>query len=183
MNGDNFKSNFMKFLTFLFCIFFSFSYSQSFIIGDSQSFYLSQNSKFATLYKPLAKSGIGVAELIQMLKNSPVDYEAKNIFISIGVNDDYNDRGINTLIQNLDNVFPNSYFFVIQGSFGWGNVMNINSQSKRYIDYYNTFRKAKIFVIQQSVGYGDPHFNKPEYRAISNFIDYIIYKNSEREKK
>ncbi len=173
----------MKFFVFIFLFFFNFLFCQSFIIGDSQTFFLAKHSKYAKLYQPLVKSGIGVTELISMLKNTPVDYEVKNIFISIGVNDDYNDKGIYLLIEQLDFVFPNSYFFVVQGSYGWGNVMNVNPQSKRYVDYYNKFRRAKIFVIEQTIGFGDPHFDKSEYPVISNFIDYIIYRNWKREQE
>ncbi|CAM3260831.1 hypothetical protein [Elizabethkingia anophelis] len=154
----------------------------SYIIGDSQSFLLAKNSVQTKILPSLAKSGIGVAELNVMLEKSSVHNEAKNVFISIGVNDNYLDRGLNLLIRNLDRVFPNSYFYLIKGSYGWGNVQDINNQSSRYLEYYNTFRKLKIFVIEKDVGYGDPHHNKQAYAQIGDFIDYIVWKNYTREK-
>lgn len=154
--------------------------SQSYIIGDSQSFLLAKNSVQTKILPSLAKSGIGVAELNVMLSKSQVHKEAKNIFISIGVNDNYFDRGISILIRNLDRIFPNSYFYLIRGSYGWGNVQDITNQTPRYLEYYNTFRKLKIFVIEKDVGYGDPHYNKQAYAQIGDFIDYIVWKNYTR---
>ncbi|OPC06789.1 hypothetical protein BAY01_18365 [Elizabethkingia miricola] len=156
---------------------------QSYIIGDSQSFLLAKNSVQTKILPSLAKSGIGVAELNVMLGKSPVHKEAQNVFISIGVNDNYFDRGLNLLIRNLDRVFPNSYFYLIKGSYGWGNVQDVNNQSLRYLEYYNTFRKLKIFVIEKDVGYGDPHQNKAAYAQIGDFIDYIVWKNYTRDHK
>lgn len=118
------------FLSFFFLLIFSFA---NLLLLEIPKHFLAKHSKYAKLYQPWVKSGIGVTELISMLKNTPVDSEVKNIFISIGVNDDYNDKGIYLLIEQLDFVFPNSYFFVVQGSYGWGNVMNVNPQSKRYV--------------------------------------------------
>jgi len=152
----------------------------SYIIGDSQSFLLAKNSVQTKILPSLAKSGIGVTELNAMLGRSPVHKEAKNIFISIGVNDNYYDKGISILIRNLDRIFPNSYFYLIRGSYGWGNVQDITNQTPRYLEYYNTFRKLKIFVIEKDVGYGDPHQNKAAYAQIGDFIDYIVWKNYTR---
>lgn len=155
----------------------------SYIIGDSQSFLLAKNSVQTKILPSLAKSGIGVAELNVMLEKSSVHKEAKNVFISIGVNDNYFDRGLNLLIRNLDRVFPNSFFYLIKGSYGWGNVQEISNQSPRYLEYYNTFRKLKIFVIEKDVGYGDPHQNKAAYAQIGDFVDYIVWKNYTRDQK
>lgn len=155
-------------------VFCSMSFSQSYIIGDPQSFLLAKNSVQKKILPSLAKSGIGVAELNVMLGKSTVHKEAQNVFISIGVNDNYFDRGLNLLIRNLDRVFPNSYFYLIKGSYGWGNVQDVNNQSPRYLEYYNIFRKLKIFVIEKDVGYGDPHQNKAAYAQIGDFIDYIV---------
>lgn len=167
------------FLLHLNCILIN---GQSYIIGDSQSFLLAKNSVQTKILPSLAKSGIGVAELNVMLEKSSVHNEAKNVFISIGVNDNYYDRGISILILNLDRIFPNSYFYLIRGSYGWGNVQDITNKTPRYLEYYNTFRKFKIFVIEKDVGYGDPHHNKHAYTQIGDFIDYIVWKNYTREK-
>ncbi|UTG66785.1 hypothetical protein J2O02_18350 (plasmid) [Elizabethkingia anophelis] len=170
----------LRIISFLFISLFS---AQSYVIGDSQSFLLAENSVHTKIFPTLSKVGIGVSELNQMLEQSPVHEEVKNIFISIGVNDNYFDKGINKLITNLERVFPNSYLFAIKGSYGWGNVKNVNTQTPRYIEYYNKFKKVKIYVIEKDVGYGDPHQNKAAYAQIGDFIDYIVWKNHMREKK
>jgi hypothetical protein len=58
-------------------------------------------------------------------------------------------------------------------------VQDITNQTPRYLEYYNTFRKLKIFVIEKDVGYRDPHHNKQAYAQI-DFIDYIVWKNYTR---
>ncbi|MDV4099085.1 hypothetical protein CMT22_17825 [Elizabethkingia anophelis] len=170
----------LSIINFLFIGLFS---AQSYVIGDSQSFLLAENSVHTKIFPSLAKVGIGVSELNQMLEQSPVHEEVKNIFISIGVNDNYFDKGINKLIANLERVFPNSYLFAIKGSYGWGNVQGVNTQTPRYIEYYKKFKNSRIYVIQKDVGFGDPHNNKWEYKQIGDFIDYIVWKNHMREKE
>ncbi len=169
------------FLLFFFLTITFWKSQYSYIIGDSQSLYISKYSKHAQLLKPLYKIGIGVKELNSMLLKSPIYNDTKNVFVSIGVNDSYYDLGISSLIYNLKNVFPNSHIFFFFFSFGWGNVSNISNDTERYIQYYNQFRKYNIYVLDQDIGFGDPHYDKWEYKEIGNYIDYIIYINWKRE--
>lgn len=168
-------------IIFLFCAFSS--RAQNYIIGDSQSYFISKRTHYAKLLPALVKSGIGVSELIQMAQSVKEDPNAKTLFLSIGVNDSYVDRGINQLIKILNSKFPNAQIIVVQGSYAWGNLDDITPTSSKYVGYYNTFRKAGIFVIDISIGYGDPHSDRYEYEKIAGFIDYIIYKNWKRDQK
>ena len=172
----------MKYIFFI--SFFLFSYffkPQSVIIGDSQSFLLAKHSKHAQIFNKFSKSGIGVKELTDMLNNSNIYPDIKNVFVSIGVNDSYVDFGVSKLIFSLKHIFPNSYLFFIRGSYGWGKVQNIDNGSKRDVDFYNQFRKYRIYVLDQDIGFGDPHSDKWQYKEIGNYIDYIIYLNWKRE--
>lgn len=172
-----------QFFFFLFFTSFILQYKSqiSYIIGDSQSFVIGTKSKNAELYKPLCKSGIGVQQLNVMLQNYEGNPNVENVFVTIGVNDNYYDKGLGRLVNNLESKFPNAYVFFVKGSYGWGNVNSINAQSTRFKNYYTTIRKYGIYVLDQSIGYGDPHHDKWEYREIGDFIDYIIYFNWKRQ--
>ncbi|MRM84283.1 hypothetical protein [Riemerella anatipestifer] len=157
---------------FLFLSFFA--KGQSFIIGDSQSFYLARNSKKAKIYPRLAKVGIGILELIKMVEREDENREIENIFISIGVNDGYVDKGISSLITVLQRKFPNSDLFVIKGSYGWGNVPANKIYNQRYLQYYEKFKNSGVGVLYGNIGMGDPHLDKSEYKKLSQNIDCII---------
>lgn len=162
---------------FLTLFFLSSASAQSYIIGDSQTFFLSKNTQYANIYPNLAKSGIGLMELNQMLDNILPDTSVQNIFISIGVNDSYNDKGIKNFTRNLYSKFPNAYFFIIKGSFGWGNVPNISSSNLKFINYYKTFSHNGVFPINGNIGNGDPHSQKIQYQILGKKIDCIILKS------
>ena len=163
------KKNFFS----LFLFFFSFFYSQYYIIGDSQSFFIAKNCK-AKIYPSLAKKGIGLRELQKMVETTKKDNDIKVIFITIGVNDSYKDYGIRKLIQILYEKFPNAYLFAIQGSYHWGNVQISRELAIRYIHYYKTFESCGVYVLEQNIGSGDPHINKNEYSKIGENINYIL---------
>lgn len=150
-------------------------FSQNYIVGDSQSFYIAKHSQKAKILKPLAKVGIGVAELNKFVQSFSGDETAKNIFISIGVNDGYFDKGIKSLIQNFKSKFPNANLFVVRGSYGWGNVQGATNNSKQFLNYYNLFKKEGVFVFGSDIGNGDPHTDKYEYWKLAVNIDCIIY--------
>jgi hypothetical protein len=157
--------------------FFSFSnlFSQFYIIGDSQSFQLEKVSN-AIIYPGLAKSGIGIKELISMVNNVKQNQNARAIFITIGVNDSYYDFGIKDLLVLLEDKFPNAIFFVIRGSYGWGNVGLTKALIDRYFYYYKTWNSFGIYSLEQDIGSGDPHSTKIEYYKIGKKINYIISK-------
>ena len=137
---------------------------KSIIIGDSQSNYIALNSKEATLYLPLYKVGIGLSGLNKLVTKNTVKAETKFVFISIGVNDNYKYLNIG-FEKNLKRVFPNAKFYLVQGSYGWGNAKHFN---------YNYYKNFNFSIISPGIGYGDPHKNKESYRLIGKKIDYII---------
>ncbi|MDV3950527.1 hypothetical protein CMT75_18595 [Elizabethkingia anophelis] len=177
----------MKKLILIFALLYCFYNikSQYYIIGDSQSFQLAKQSKLATILSAYTKSGIGIRELNTFLENSNVENQIKNnaraIFISIGVNDNYNDFGISRLIKNLDVVFPNAFFFIIKGSYGWGNVKNVNF--KNYNSFYTKFKNAGTYVLYDDIGNGDPHHQKSEYFILGKKIDEAVLKTENYLKK
>lgn len=138
---------------------------------------MKKNSKIVKAHPKLSKVGIGVEWLISSLKEIEADFDTQTIFLSIGVNDAYQDKGIKTLVQGLINKFPNAYFFVIKGSYGWGNVMNITPSSIPYQNYYKKFPKD-FFIISNQIGYGaPPHQQKKEYYRLGYIVDCIILKS------
>lgn len=166
----------MKSLKIFFLFISCFAYPQHYIIGDSQSFYIAKQSLKTKVLKPLSKVGIGVAELNNFFATFKIDENAKNVFVSIGVNDGYEDRGIKKLTSNLKEKFPNANLFIIRGSYGWGNVQGGNFSFKKFEEYYKKFEQEKIFVFNSNIGNGDPHRDKYEYWKIAVNIDCIVYK-------
>lgn len=159
---------------FIFILFFSsLLYSQYYIIGDSQSFYLEKNCN-AKIYPGLAKKGIGLFQLKKMILDNKIDYDVKIIFITIGVNDSYKDLGISDLIKILYNKFPNASLFAVQGSYHWGNVQLSRELAIKYINYYKKFENLGVYVLEQNIGSGNPHINKNEYLTIGKNIDHIL---------
>lgn len=164
-----------KYFILFFILFFIKSYSQYYIIGDSQCFFLEKNC-IAKIYPNLAQKGIGIKELISKLNNIKTDDSVKAIFISIGVNDNYIDLGISELVNKLFLKFPNAFFFSIKGSYEWGNAKINDRFVDNYIKYYNKFADLGIYVLTKDIGAGDPHANKIEYKYIGRRIDNIITK-------
>ena len=97
-----------------------------------------------------------------------------NVFICIGVNDSYVDGGIKSLVLNIKTKFPNAKIYVIQGSWGWGNVRHITGKSRQYVNYYNIFSKNNVIRLNHKIGSGDPHKNKKIYKLIGKEIDNLI---------
>jgi hypothetical protein len=60
------------------------SFSQSYIIGDSQSFLLAKNSVQSKILPSLAKSGIGVAELNAMSVKAQYTKKLKIFLLVLG---------------------------------------------------------------------------------------------------
>ena len=133
-------------------------------------------SKKIKLLKPFAKEGIGLHQLNNLIQNSTPDKNVKILFISIGVNDNYNNNGISSFAKNLYIKFPNSIFYIIKGSYGWGNVKKITNKTKRYIEFYDKFKKEGVFVIDEDGGNGNPHSNKWNYTPLVNIIDNLATK-------
>lgn len=134
------------------------------VIGDSQSYYIAMNSGKATLYEPLYKVGIGLRDFNFLVTQERTNYDVKFVFISIGVNDNYRYTNV-PLLTNLTNKFPKASFYMVKGSYGWGNVVRVKDS------FYDS---VGIPTLENSVGFGNPHRNKYEYTLIGREIDKII---------
>lgn len=139
------------------------------IIGDSQSYWIAKSSKTAKLDSSICKSGIGLSGLNKLIiRNKKPNKQVLYVFISIGVNDNYNYTEV-LFYQTLRRAYPYAQYFLIGGSWGWGNT-------KKYRpDYYKNFRGMKL--LKHTIGKGDPHKDKPEYKQIASEIDSIVALN------
>ena len=163
----------MKFIIcLLFCLV---GYSQipnNIIIGDSQTPYVDRNSKKAERVVGLWKGGIAVPILTKMVQRHKVSPNVKNVFLCIGTNDLYVDNGIEKLFKSLRVTFPNAKIYVIQGSWGWGNLKRIGYKKVR--NYYKRYEELGGTIIEPPIGKGDPHHNSPTYKEIGKTIDNIL---------
>lgn len=165
-------------IRFILLFFVFLSYSQEHIlIGDSQTFYLSKHSEQIKQIRKLSKSGIGVYDLTKRILPYPISRNVKTVSVCIGVNDYYKDKGILDLMNTIKRTFPNSKIFIIQGSWGWGNVRKYNSTS--VLKYYQKFKELSGEIIEPPIGYGDPHRDKKIYKTIIQKIESLINKNNE----
>jgi hypothetical protein len=160
----------VRLIKYIFLLFTALSFSQEHIlIGDSQTYLLAQHSTEIKQISKLSKSGIGVAQLTSRVRLYPVSPTVKSVSICIGVNDAYQDRGVQQLFIRLKNTFPNAHFYVIQGSWGWGNVKRINQNN--LTKYYNQFPGI---IIYPAIGNGDPHKDKKVYKTIMKNVENQI---------
>ena len=125
---------------------FTVTYSQkkAIIIGDSQCNYISLNTKKAKLYLPLFKIGVGLQGLNELVKKNSIKTDVDYVFVSIGVNDNYNYREIG-FIKNLKRVFPNAKIYMIKGSYGWGNTKHFKES------YYKKFNQEIFWINSFSI--------------------------------
>lgn len=149
------------------------SYGQEHIlIGDSQTFYMSKHSTKINHIRRLSKSGIGVQELNNKIIPYPTSKKIKSVSVCIGVNDFYINKGIDTLMRTIKRTFPNAEIFIIQGSWGWGNVRKHNQKTIQ--KYYKLFEELGGEIINPPIGNGDPHRNKIIYKTIIKNIEMKI---------
>lgn len=148
----------------LFVLSIAYSQTQSIIIGDSQVRYIAMNSLKAEALIRLTQSGIGLKKLNEKVKSYEVSKTVQNVFICIGVNDNYKYQEVG-FMKNLKRTFPNAKFYMIKGSYGWGNTRTFNPS------YYDNFGTE---VLKNGIGKGDPHKNKHTYKLIGQEIDNII---------
>lgn len=151
------------------------------VIGDSQTPIIAAKSKIATLLgtegseKTLWKGGMGVKWLQDALKRFPTNPKIKNVVLSIGTNGGFNPYdNIPNLVDELRRVFPSANFYVVQGSWGWGNNKNISINKVKM--YYDKFRSEGLIVIEPPIGeVKDPHNSAlPVYVKIANILDKEI---------
>ena len=163
----------MKFIIcLLFCLV---GYSQipnNIIIGDSQTPYVDRNSKKVERVVGLWKGGIVVTDLIKMVQRRKVSTNVKNVFLCIGTNDLYVDKGIEKLFKSLWITFPNAKIYVIQGSWGWGGVTHTKYDKVK--KYYKRYEELGGTIIEPPIGKGDPHCDCPVYKKIGKAIDNIL---------
>jgi len=159
--------------TILFLLFTLLNYSQSLIIGDSQTPYIDLHSQKIEKCIGLWKSGINVTKLTKMVKNHPVSPEICNIVICIGTNDLYVDLGIEKLIDIICVKFPNAKIYVVQGSWGWGNLKRTNYIKVK--KYYKKFDSLGVTVIKTPIGKREPHRDCSVYKKIGEEIDSLLY--------
>lgn len=151
----------------LFVLSIAYSQTQSLIIGDSQVRYIAMNSSKAEALIRLTQSGIGLKKLNEKVKGYKVSKNVQNIFVCIGVNDNYKYEEVG-FMKNLKRTFPNARIYMIKGSYGWGNTPRFKPS------YYDNFHTE---VLKNGIGKGDPHKNKNSYKLIGQEIDKIIIDN------
>jgi hypothetical protein len=142
------------------------------IIGDSQTPYVDRNSKKVERVVGLWKGGIDVTVLTQMVQRHKVSTNVQNVFLCIGTNDLYVDRGIDKLFKSLWITFPNAKIYVIQGSWGWGGVTH--TKYDKIKKYYKRYQELGGTIIEPPIGKGDPHCDCPVYKKIGEAIDNIL---------
>ena len=163
----------MKFIIcLLFCLV---GYSQipnNIIIGDSQTPYVDMNSKKVERVVGLWKGGIDVPVLTKMVQRHKVSTNVQNVFLCIGTNDLYIDKGIEKLFKSPWITFPNAKIYVIQGSWGWGGVTH--TKYDKIKKYYKRYQELGGTIIEPPIGKGDPHCDCPVYKKIGEDIDNIL---------
>lgn len=149
--------------------------SSNLLVGDSQTASIAANSKLVVLESLLCKNGCNVSDLIVLLESYTENVDAKNVFISIGTNSGFSsDDNIERLIKKLTDKFPKAKFFVIKGSYGWGNNKNIIEDTLE--DYYLRFWYLRVKIVHTGIGYSVKHpDNKtPTIVKIGEEIDSLI---------
>ena len=163
----------MKFIIcLLFCLV---GYSQipnNIIIGDSQTPYVDRNSKKVERVVGLWKGGIAIPDLTKMVQRYKVSPNVQNVFLCIGTNDLYVDKGVEKLFKSIWVTFPNTKIYVIQGSWGWGGVTH--TKYDKIKKYYKRYQELGGTIIEPPIGKGDPHCDCPVYKKIGEAIDNIL---------
>jgi len=142
------------------------------IIGDSQTPYVDRNSKKVERVVGLWKGGIDVPVLTKMVQGYKVSPNVQNVFLCIGTNDLYVDRGIEKLFNSVCVTFPSAKIYVIQGSWGWGGLKRTGYDKIK--KYYKRYEELGGTIIGLPIGKGDPHCDCPVYNKIGEAIDNIL---------
>jgi hypothetical protein len=163
----------MKFIIcLLFCLVGYAQIPNNIIIGDSQTPYVDKNSKKVERVVGLWKGGINVPYLTKMVQRYKVSPNVQNVFLCIGTNDLYVDKGIEKLFKSLWITFPKAKIYVIQGSWGWGGVTH--TKYDKIKKYYKRYEELGGTIIEPPIGKGDPHCDCPVYKEIGKVIDNIL---------
>lgn len=149
------------------------------IIGDSQAPYVDWGSQQFKLISSVGSqsslwlSGRSLSWLLEALKAYPGDSTVTGVAIVVGTNGGFNKNDkISELITECKLKFPNSKFYVVQGSWGWGGVLNKTESGVR--EYYKKFSELGVIVVEPPIGRGDPHGRKPIYKRIGANLDSLV---------
>lgn len=168
---------------------------RSIIIGDSQTPLIQKNSKklepvFAE--GTLWKVGWALNNLNSYVAKLQPDTGQKgffvtNVFICIGTNGAYAQYKITdgpnkgkelipVFVENVKKAFPKAKLYVIKGSTGWGNLVNVDNIDSKLNKFYDRFAKEGVTVLSNGIGKTDSHPNQktPGIVAIGKEIDTII---------
>jgi hypothetical protein len=107
-----------------------------------------------------------------MVQRHKVSPNVQNVFLCIGTNDLYVDKGIEKLFKSIWVTFPNAKIYVIQGSWGWGGLKRTKYEKVK--KYYKRYEELGGIIIGPPIGKGDPHCNCPVYKEIGESIDNIL---------
>lgn len=151
------------------------------IIGDSTVPYLDNAvQKAGRINKKGGESslwlgGMSVIWLIGALRKYPVNRDVENVIISMGTNGGfgkYLKYDVGELFSLLRKKFPNAKFIVVQGSWGWGSLKNIDEKDVK--NYYKKYKREGATVIEPPIGDVEPHGDRPVYQKIARVIDGML---------
>jgi len=150
------------------------------IIGDSQTPDIAHFSKKVVVEKTLQKGGWRVSNLIEALQAYSVNKNVNNVFVCIGTNGVFSkDDNVSELCKILKEKFPNSYFYVIPGSYGWswrGSYKPPSSMPDKIKTYYKMFEENGVKKLSNGIGLSSehPNTNTPSMKLIAEEIDSLI---------
>lgn len=149
------------------------------IIGDSQSPFVDWGSADFNLISTVGGQGslwLGgktLGWLLEAVKVYPGDTTVTGVAIVVGTNGGFNKSDkISELVTECKLKFPNSKFYVVQGSWGWGGVSNKTEKQVR--DYYLKFAELGVQVVEPPIGKIEPHGRKPIYKIIGKNLDSLV---------
>jgi len=150
------------------------------IIGDSQTPFIAKNSKkIVKLGETGSEANLWKAgQSLSWLKNAVAKYppssDVGSVVINIGTNGGFNpNEDIKGLFSALKTAFPEAKYYVVKGSWGWGNNKNITEATVN--KYYDKFKQNGATVLDPAIGkVADPHSNLPIYKQIGSAIDNAI---------
>jgi hypothetical protein len=152
------------------------------IIGDSQSPFVDWGSADFNLISTVGGQGslwLGgktLGWLLEAVKVYPGDTTVTGVAIVVGTNGGFNKSDkISELVTECKLKFPNSKFYVVQGSWGWGGVSNKTEKQVR--DYYLKFAELGVQVVEPPIGRIEPHGRKPIYKIIGKNLDSLVKTN------
>jgi hypothetical protein len=153
------------------------------IIGDSLTPLIAKNSIDVDMLGPVGseanlwKSGVNTEWLKKAVEKFPTTPAVKNVVIKIGTNSGFSLRDdVRGLFVALRRAFPSAKFFVVQGSWGWGNNKNVTKDNVK--KYYDLYAKEGATVIEPPVGYfatsAQAHKESPAVKQIAKNLDIAI---------